>query len=79
MLGTAETPNLTRGRQWTVWTEAQFVSTLRTGVAPSGMHLPDRFMPWTFKGQMMDDELKAVFAYLESSPALPISTAPAEQ
>lgn len=71
-------PNLTAGGELSVWTEAQFIATLRTGVTPSGMQLPDQFMPWKFKGQMTDDELKAVFAYLKSLPALPTSTAPAE-
>ncbi len=72
-------PNLTPGGELSVWTETQFITTLRTGATPSGMQLPDRFMPWTFKGQMTDDELKAVFAYLKSLPELPTSTAPADQ
>jgi mono/diheme cytochrome c family protein len=71
-------PNLTPGGELRAWSEAQFISTLRTGVTPSGTLLPPRFMPWKFKGQMTDDELKAVWAYLSSLPSLPTSTAPAE-
>ncbi len=72
-------PNLTPGGELSAWSESQFMSTLRTGVTPSGLQLPDEFMPWKYKGQMTDDELKAVWAYLSSLPSLPTSTAPAEQ
>jgi mono/diheme cytochrome c family protein len=71
-------PNLTPGGELTAWSEADFIKTLRTGVTPSGTNLPDNFMPWQFKSQMTDDELKAVFAYLKSLPKLPTSTKPAE-
>ena len=42
------------------------------GVTPSGTEM--NYMPWEYKGQMTDDELKAVFAYLTSLPDLPTST-----
>jgi len=71
-------PNLTPGGELRAWSETDFIQTLRTGVTPSGTHLPDRFMPWMFKSQMTDDELKAIWMYLQSLPALPSSTAPAE-
>jgi mono/diheme cytochrome c family protein len=71
-------PNLTPGGELRAWSEADFIKTLRTGTTPSGTPLPDQFMPWKNKGQMTDDELKAVWAYLQSLPALPTSTAPAE-
>ena len=66
------------GGELTAWSEADFIKTLRTGVTPSGTNLPDKFMPWQFKSQMTDDELKAVFAYLKSLPPLTTSTQPAE-
>ncbi len=72
-------PNLTPGGELTAWSEADFIKTLRTGVTPSGTNMPDEFMPWKAKSQMIDDELKAVWAYLQSLPKLPTSTAPAEQ
>ncbi len=71
-------PNLTPGGELRAWSEADFLTTLHTGVTPSGTHLPDRFMPWMHKGQMTDEELKAVWAYLQSLPPLTTSTAPAE-
>ena len=71
-------PNLTPGGELRAWSEADFLKALHTGVTPSGTKLPDEFMPWTYKGQMSDDELKAVWAYLQSLPPLTTSTAPAE-
>jgi cytochrome c553 len=62
--------NLTRGGEVGFWTEGQFVATLRTGVTPGGHQLVD-FMPWKYFGQMTDDELSAVWMYLQSLPALP--------
>jgi hypothetical protein len=43
---------------------------MRTGMTPGGHPLKD-FMPWKYFGQMSDDELKAVWLYLQSLPALP--------
>jgi mono/diheme cytochrome c family protein len=71
-------PNLTPGGELTAWEEADFIRALRTGVALSGHELDPRFMPWTYKGRMTDEELQAIWAYLESLPALPTSTEPAE-
>lgn len=62
-------PNLTTGGELTGWSEADFIATLRTGVTPSGHQLSDD-MPWKYYGQMTDDELKAVWMYLQSLPAL---------
>ena len=63
-------PNLTRGGEMDGWSEEDFIATMRTGVTPSGHQLND-FMPWKYFGQMTDDELKAVWMYLQSLPALP--------
>jgi mono/diheme cytochrome c family protein len=62
--------NLTRGGEAGFWSEEQFITTMRTGVTPGGHQLID-FMPWKYFGQMTDDELKAVWMYLQSLPALP--------
>jgi len=61
--------NLTRGGEVGFWSEEQFIATMRTGVTPGGHALKD-FMPWKYFGQMTDDELKAVWLYLQSLPAL---------
>jgi mono/diheme cytochrome c family protein len=71
-------PNLTRGGELIGWKEADFIHTLRTGIALSGHKLDPRFMPWTYKSKMTDEELQAIWAYLESLPPLPTSTGPAE-
>lgn len=63
-------PNLTRGGELRFWSEEDFMRTLRTGVTPSGHQLKD-VMPWKYFGQMTDDELKAVWMYLQSLPPLP--------
>jgi mono/diheme cytochrome c family protein len=49
------------------WTQEQFISTLRTGVDPSG-HALNSQMPWRNVGRMDDDELAAVYAYITSLP-----------
>ena len=50
------------------WTQEQFVTTLRTGVDPSGHALDGALMPWPNFGRMDDDELAAVYAYITSLP-----------
>lgn len=58
------------------WTEDLFIQTLRKGkfMGMSRDILPP--MPWQSIGQMSDDDLKAVFAYLKSLPPIsnPIPT-----
>lgn len=63
------TPNLTPGGELGFWSEEDFVATLRTGVTPSGHQLKEA-MPWKYFGQMTDDELRAVWLYLQSLPTL---------
>jgi mono/diheme cytochrome c family protein len=63
-------PNLTPGGELQFWSEEDFATTLRTGVTPGGKQLKSA-MPWKYFGQMTDDELKAVWLYLQSLPALP--------
>jgi len=63
------TPNLTPGGEVAFWSEEDFIATLRTGVTPGGRQLRSE-MPWKYLGQMTDDELKAVWLYLQSVPAL---------
>lgn len=61
--------NLTPGGEMGGWTDAHFVSTMRTGINPGGYELDSEFMPWEVFGKMTDDELGAVFRYLQSLPA----------
>jgi mono/diheme cytochrome c family protein len=62
--------NLTKGGEMVGWSEEDFITTMRTGVTPGGKQLID-FMPWKYFGQMTDDDLKAVWLYLQSLPPLP--------
>jgi mono/diheme cytochrome c family protein len=63
------TPNLTPGGELGFWSEEDFIVTLQTGVTPDGKQLRSE-MPWKYLGQMTDDELKAVWMYLQSLPAM---------
>jgi mono/diheme cytochrome c family protein len=47
------------------YTEASFVTTIRTGRKPEGETLSPP-MPWTVYRNMTDDDLKAIYAYLMS-------------
>jgi len=51
------------------WTKSQFVNTLRSGLTPRGDLLDPRFMPWNRFNQMTDDELDAIWLYIQSLPA----------
>lgn len=63
-------PNLTPGGELGFWTEEQFINTIRTGVTPSGHQLNEN-MPWKDYRNFYDDELKAIWLYLQSLPKLP--------
>jgi mono/diheme cytochrome c family protein len=62
-------PNLTPGGELVAWSEGDFIRTMRTGKRPDN-RLLNAEMPWKFYGKMTDDELKAVWLYLHSLPAL---------
>ena len=62
-------PNLTPGGELASWSEEDFIKTLRSGVTPSGHQLITD-MPWMYYGQMTDEELQAMWLYLQSLPAL---------
>ena len=63
-------PNLTPGGEVGFWTEEQFINTLRTGVTPSGHELDPKHMPWDVYKLLTDDELKAIYIYLQQLPKL---------
>ena len=62
--------NLTfgEGSSLRTWTEEGFINTIRTGATPDGRELRAEYMPWGSYKFMNDDELKAVWAYLQSLP-----------
>ena len=50
------------------WTEADFFRALREGKRPDGSAI-NEFMPWRYMSRMSDDELRALWLYVQSVPA----------
>ncbi|MBP8251656.1 MAG: c-type cytochrome [Herpetosiphon sp.] len=63
--------NLTPAGDLKSWTADQFITMMRTGKTPEGKQIDPQYMPWTAFGKMTDDELKALFMFLQSLPAVP--------
>jgi mono/diheme cytochrome c family protein len=51
------------------WSEADWIAAMRTGRRPDGSVLSDA-MPWKAMARMTDDELRAMWTYLRSVPAV---------
>jgi mono/diheme cytochrome c family protein len=62
-------PNLTPGGELGEWDEETFITVIRTGMHPSGRGLIPH-MPWRYFRNMSETELQAIWAYLQSLPAL---------
>jgi mono/diheme cytochrome c family protein len=64
------TPDMNTGLRSGVWTEELFIKALKTGkhMGTSRDILPP--MPWPMFGQLSDDDLKAIWAYLGTIPAI---------
>jgi mono/diheme cytochrome c family protein len=62
-------PNLTSGKgsRLPTWGEEGFIEIIRTGQKHGRAINPD-YMPWESYRHMTDDELRAVYAYLQSLP-----------
>jgi cytochrome c553 len=63
-------PNITTAGELGEWSEAEFIKTMRTGVSPHGHELDPEFMPWDVYARMTDDELRALWLYIQSLPTL---------
>lgn len=63
-------PNLTPGGELIAWSEQDFITAMRTGVTLSGHEMDPKYMPWKETSLATDDELKALFMYLQSLPKL---------
>lgn len=68
--------NLTPGGELATWTRESFIRTLRTGITPTGKQLDSEDMPWRAIGSMTDDELGAIWLYLQSLPPVKTEVAP---
>jgi cytochrome c553 len=49
------------------WSDADFLKVMRTGARPDGRRI-DTIMPWPYYAQMSDDELRAIWRFLQSVP-----------
>lgn len=58
-------PNLQPSGALGGWSEADFVTALRTGRTPQGRQLSET-MPWQYYARMSDVELQAIWRYLET-------------
>ncbi len=65
-----KSPNLTPAGDLGTWTEADFVQTLRTGTTPDGDTINDDHMPWKMYAKASDEDLQALWMYLQSLPAV---------
>ncbi len=63
-------PNITTGGALGNWSQAQFITTLRTGTTPDQRKLDPKFMPWEGFKLMNDDELAAIYLHLKTFPKL---------
>lgn len=71
--GSPIAPNLTPGGGLSEWSQDDFIQTIRTGVTPHGHELDPEYMPWKSWAKFYDEELQAIWIYLESLPALEMS------
>lgn len=63
-------PNITPGGELAAWEESDFITLIRTGKDRDGEAISEE-MPWETYKNMTDVELQAIWAYLQSLPALP--------
>ncbi|MDX1939944.1 MAG: c-type cytochrome [Saprospiraceae bacterium] len=63
-------PNITTGGALGQWSEAQFMQTMRSGVTPDNRTIDSKFMPWKAFAKMSDEELIAIYRYLQAQPKL---------
>ncbi|MCP4416908.1 MAG: cytochrome c [Chloroflexi bacterium] len=68
--GPSPGPNITPGGALQSWSEQDFITTMRTGVTPSGHELSDD-MPWQSISKLSNEYLQAIWAYLSDLPPLP--------
>ncbi len=48
------------------WTEQDFINTIRQGINPNGDVLDYEEMPWNYYTRMTDDELNALWLYIQT-------------
>jgi hypothetical protein len=70
--GISYTSNLTPDKNTGlgVWTEDMFLKAMKTGKHMGTSREIQPLMPWPWIGQATDEDLKAIFAYLQSIPSI---------
>jgi mono/diheme cytochrome c family protein len=70
--GTFYVPNISSDARDGIggWNEVQFIAAMRYGLSPSGQHLYPAF-PYTSYHLMRTEDLRDLFAYLQTLPAIP--------
>ncbi len=61
--------NITPGGNSANWSEEEFMHVMRTGYTPEEVQLAPEYMPWPSYAAMTDEELQALWLYLQSLPA----------
>lgn len=52
------------------WSEEDFFTAMKTGLTPDGRTLSPDTMPWEVVGQFGDDEIQAIWLYIQSVPSV---------
>ena len=72
--GSPFSSNLTTGGNLANWSASDFIETLRSGTTPEGHILDANYMPYEDTSRLNDDDLTAMFLYLQSLPAVQTDT-----
>jgi len=67
--GAPPAPSLAGDSVLAAWTGEDFLTAMRTGTTPDGRSLNPTFMPWQEYGRLTDEDLTALFLYLQTLPA----------
>jgi cytochrome c553 len=66
--GMKPSANITSTGDLGKWTEEQFLTVLKTGLRPDGRQLDNKDMPWEMTKNFKDEEMRAIFRYLQTMP-----------
>jgi cytochrome c553 len=66
--------NLTPAGDLANWSEADFFAAMRTGLTPDGKKLDQEMMPVGITGKLSDEELKAIWLFLQTLPPVVVPT-----
>jgi mono/diheme cytochrome c family protein len=64
--GAPPAADITAAGAWGDHTFEQFAHTVRTGIKPDGGHIQPAYMPWVGYSRITDEDLMAIWNYLQS-------------